>query len=275
MLITATGTLAAGKETALMYRGPFERILPEMAEDGFRGVELHILDSEEMDREMLHSLLEKNGLRLTSIGTGSAYGLRGLNLVDADPAVRKRTILHLAAHMKTLAPWHGLVIVGLIAGRQKDAACSLEEQKERLREALRELDARAGEYGVRVGIELMNRYECDFLHTLAEGEEFLESCGNLPNTVLHVDTVSMNISEADIGRAIRLHGRRIGHVHVADNDRWYPGHGHYDFRETLQALWDVGYDGPLALEAKQHPDVHTAAARSIRYLSTILENLEG
>lgn len=273
MLITATGTLQAGWDGSILYRGEYKDILPLIREDGFEAVELHILDSREIDREALWRLLDDTGLKLTSIGTGSAYGARGYNLVDRDPEVRKATILHLEEHMKTLAPSRGIVIVGLIAGRNKDCGASLDVQKARLAESLQKLDELAGKHGVQIGLEMMNRYECEFLHTIGEGIEYLDSIGNLTHTALHIDTVSMNISESDIGAAIRAGKGRICHVHAADNDRWYAGHGHYNFRETLQALKDIGYDGALALEQKMHPDTRTAAKLSLQYLQALLNVL--
>ncbi|MDD3213112.1 MAG: sugar phosphate isomerase/epimerase, partial [Eubacteriales bacterium] len=271
MLISATGKLAADEGDSILYRGPYQTILPWIAEDGFQGVELHMLDSRETDREALWKLLSQNHLTLTSVGTGSAYGARGYNLVDRDPDIRRETIRHLQAHMVTLAPSHGVLIVGLIAGRNRDCGAPIEEQKRRLAEALRELDDLAGRSGVTVGLEMMNRYECDFLYTVDEGIRFLDGVGGLTHTKLHIDTVSMNISEADIGAVIRAGRGYIGHVHICDNDRCYPGHGHYNFRETLQALKDIGYNGALALEEKPFPDTRTAARRSLAYLNAVMD----
>lgn len=270
MLIAATGKLTVAEGDSILYRGPYPVILPQMAEDGFRGVELHILDSREIDREALWKQLAQARLTLTSIGTGSAYGARGYNLVDRDPAVRRETVRHLEAHMVTLAPSRGVLIVGLIAGRNRDCGVPLADQKGRLAEALQELDMLAGREGVTVGLEMMNRYECDFLYTIAEGMAYLDDIGGLAHTMLHIDTVSMNISEGDIGAAIRAGRGRIGHVHLCDNDRCYPGHGHYNFAETLQALNDIGYTGALALEEKPLPDTRTAARRSLAYLRAAL-----
>ena len=273
MRIAATGALEAGPDSSILYRGAYTDILSRMKNDGFDAAELHILDSREIDREALWRDLKGLDMVLTSVGTGSVYGARGYNLVGKDPDVRKKAIAHLEEHMITLSPFGGVLIVGLIAGRAWDAEAPLDVQKERLAESLRELDRLAGKHAVTVGLEMMNRYECDFLHTIGEGIAFLDACGSLKNTAIHIDTVSMNISERDIGAAIRAGRGRICHVHLADNDRWYPGHAHYDFRETLQALKDIGYDGALALEMKMHPDTRTAARLSLRYLNAVLSIL--
>lgn len=74
MLIAATGALEAGPDSPILYRGSFETMLPQIRQDGFEAVELHLLDSRQLDLEVLWRLLEENHLRLTSVGTGSAYG---------------------------------------------------------------------------------------------------------------------------------------------------------------------------------------------------------
>ena len=115
MKIAATGTLNR-EGNFLLYHGPYEEILPRMAEDGYDAVELHIYDSGEIDREALWKALDASRVTLTSIGTGSIYEGRHYNLGDRDPKVREAAIRHLEKHMITAGPYGGLVIIGLIAG---------------------------------------------------------------------------------------------------------------------------------------------------------------
>lgn len=268
MIISTTGTLSQD-DNFLVYHGPYAEIIPQMAEDGYQGVEMHIFDSAEIDRQELWSLLKKYNIRLTSIGTGSVYGRLHYSLGAADPAVRKAAIRHLEQHMVTAAPDQALVILGLVAGRFSDCHDDGEEFKKNLTDSLHKLDDLAVHYQVRLGFEIMNRFESDYLTTIAEGVEYLKK-EKFQKLLLHIDTVHMNIEEAHIGDAIRAGKGYIGHVHVADNDRWYPGHAHYDFLETIQALKKIGYDGALALETNCEPDTRTCARKSLEYLKRIL-----
>ena len=161
------------------------------------------------------------------------------------------------------------MILGLVAGRFSDCHDDGEEFKKNLTDSLHKLDDLAVHYQVRLGFEIMNRFESDYLTTIAEGVEYLKK-EKFQKLLLHIDTVHMNIEEAHIGDAIRAGKGYIGHVHVADNDRWYPGHAHYDFQETIQALKEIGYDGALALETNCEPDTRTCARKSLEYLKRIL-----
>lgn len=71
MTIAATASTAAGGDDPILFRGPFEETIPQMAALGYRAVELHIYDSDQIDRERLYRLLAENHVVLTSIGTGS------------------------------------------------------------------------------------------------------------------------------------------------------------------------------------------------------------
>lgn len=106
----------------------------------------------------------------------------------------------------------------------------------------------AGKYQVYSwGLEVINRYESDVINTVKEGLEFLEMVGS-PWLQLHLDTYHMNIEESDIKKSIQSAKGKICHVHVADNDRWFVGHGHYDFAETLGALKEIGYTGAVSVD---------------------------
>lgn len=273
MIIATTGSLQAGPNAPVVYRGAYETIFPMMAEDGYRGVELHIRDSREIDRGKLSKVLQRNGLTLTSIGTGAAYGAWHLNIADHDQAIRKRAIQCLREHMITAESYHGLIIIGSMQGRFQDAQ-SPEEFMWNVEESLYELDRLAQQHDVTVGYEIMNHYESDFLFRIKDGVKFMEE-HSFARIGLHIDTVHMNIDESDLGNAIRGAGKWIRHVHLADNDRYYPGHGHLNFREILQGLKDIGYDGALALETFCRPESRICARKSLAYLNFIMEEVYG
>lgn len=271
MMIATTGTSQIGGDF-LVYHGPYREIIPRMAAAGYKGVEMHIFDSAEIDRRELWNILKENGMVLTSIGTGSVYERLHYNLGDFDPAVRKAAIRHLEQHMITAEPDHGVVIIGLIAGRYSDCKENEELFKKNLTESLYCLDELAQHHDVHLGFEIMNRFESDYLTKIEEGVEYLKD-QSFKRILLHLDTVHMNIEEADIYQAILSARGYVGHVHIADNDRWYPGHGHYNFREILRALKDIGYEGALALETNNKPSEDESARKGLIYLEEILKTI--
>ncbi len=271
MMIATTGTLTLGSEF-LVYHGPWGEIIPRMAAAGYRGAEMHIFDSAEIDRKELWDLLKAHGMVLTSIGTGSVYERLHYCLGAGDPAVRKAAIRHLEQHMITAEPDHALVILGLIAGRYSDCGGNGAEFQRNLTDSLYQLDELAAKHDVRLGLEIMNRFESDFLTKIQDGVAYVKA-NDFQRIKLHLDTVHMNIEEGDIRQAILGAKGYVGHVHIADNDRWYPGHGHYDFLGTLTALKEIGYNGVLALETNCLPSEDVSAKKSLEYLSRMWKDL--
>jgi sugar phosphate isomerase/epimerase len=80
----------------------------------------------------------------------------------------------------------------------------------------------------------------------------------------------MNIEEDQIGQNIIAAGKHIGHVHLADSNRGYPGTGHYDFAETFAALQAAGYRGALAVECLALPTPEIAAQGAYDAMQAIL-----
>jgi D-psicose/D-tagatose/L-ribulose 3-epimerase len=135
------------------------------------------------------------------------------------------------------------------------------EERERQRdwavEGLREVADYAGERGVRLAIEPINRFETDLINTT---EQALDLCARIgrDNVGLLLDTFHMSIEEKSIPGAIRLAGDHLFHVHSCENDRGTPGTGQVPWTEVLSALEEIAYDGQLVIESFT-PDVHEIA----------------
>lgn len=253
----------------IVFRGDWEECFLQIEKLGYDGVELHIHDSSQINRVELKKLLTRYHLDLTSIGTGTAYGVDHIFLSSEQEIVRNQAINRVKEHVLTAKDYdHAVVILGLITGKVSD--CSSRSQfEENLKDSLGLCSEFAAEHGVYLGLEVLNRYEGEYFNTIEQGLVLLEQM-NAPFLKLHIDTYHMNIEEGKIGAAIRKARGKICHVHLADSDRWYAGHGHYDFRETIDALKDIGYSHALAVESLSYPDSISAAKASFDTLKPLL-----
>lgn len=123
------------------------------------------------------------------------------------------------------------------------------ESRAKLVEALIELGRHGEQVGAKVFLEPLNRYEDYLVNTLADAVSIVEEVASSAVTVI-ADTFHMSIEEAHPGAAIRKAGPHIEHVQLGDSDRLEPGHGHYDWTDTLDALQAIGYEGWLAMECR-------------------------
>jgi D-psicose/D-tagatose/L-ribulose 3-epimerase len=120
----------------------------------------------------------------------------------------------------------------------------------------------AGERGVKLAIEPLNRYETSLINTVEQGLELLgrvdsRACGLL------LDTFHMNVEEKDPAAAARAAGERIAHVHACGTDRGSPGADSFRWPEFLAALEDAGYAGPMCIESFTAANEVIATAASI------------
>ena len=109
-------------------------------------------------------------------------------------------------------------------------------------------DSYAGERGVRLALEPLNRFETDLINVVEQGLALCAAVGS-PHLGLHLDTFHMHLEERDSGAAIRAAGDRLFHFHACENDRGVPGRGQVEWGAVADALFDIEYDGAVVIES--------------------------
>jgi len=107
----------------------------------------------------------------------------------------------------------------------------------------------AAENGITIVVEPLNRAECNFINSLAEGAAIVRSV-NHPSVRLLADIYHM-MREDEGPQEIRNHAAIIRHVHIAERKtRSAPGVAGDDFLPYLRALKESGYTGDISLECR-------------------------
>ena len=257
----------------VVFTGDLEYAARRCAELGYDGLELQLRDPDSLDRNLLFSLLERYGLRVSAIATGLEYTLGGLSMISDDEKVRAELRRRIFADIALAQQLGCPVIVGCIRGNIP-AASDRERFLVRFREEMLLYSNEAQERGVNIVLEAINFYINNYLCTVQETCDFIDSLGR-ENVKVHVDTHHMAIEENDMIRAVELAGKRIGYVHLAENNRMYPGNSCIDFPGVLKALEKTGYKGWVTFEIIPEPDADTAAAKSIEYIASISSDSKG
>lgn len=188
---------------------------------------------------------EKN-LTLTA-----GYGpTKAENLCSEDPEAVKRAM----TFFKDLLPKLSLMDIKILGGGlysywPVDFSLNNDKEGDRARaiKNLKELSKTAEEYDVTLGMEVLNRYEGYILNTCDEAIDFVDEIGS-SHVKIMLDTFHMNIEEDNIAAAIRKAGRRLGHLHLGEQNRMVPGKGSLPWGEIGQALRDIRYEGAAVME---------------------------
>ena len=232
---------------------------------GYAGLEFHTRENAPLDIAKIKEVSAGCGGRIIAIVTGRLYTQGKLSLLDDDASVAQAAHKGMRDYID-LAQAFGVadIIIGWGKGKiPPDGERGLYMQ--RLAEHLRSLGDYARPKGVRINLEVLNRYETNLLNTAEETCSFFEEYG-LDNCFAHLDTFHMNIEESDPFAAIRRCGDRLGYFHVADNTRRCPGSGQLDFTRTLATLKEIGYTGYVTVECFPGSDGTATAQKAIEYL---------
>lgn len=267
MKYAITGAVNTTYKQPIVLNGEFTDIILSAKELGYDGVELHTNSPIELLSADVQNMLSNTGMLLTSIGTGSSYTQDNLSLSSEDENTRIKAVKRMFEYIDVAEITNSVVIIGLIKGKISEAK-SEEVFKQRLTKSLEELNVYASKRNVQLAIEVINRYESDFINTIESGVRYLDSV-KLSHVGLHIDTYHMNIEERNNVKSIILAGNRIKHVHLADSDRNYLGSGHIDFSSIFNALKSIDYQGALAVESLPNPERCESAEKSILEINKI------
>jgi sugar phosphate isomerase/epimerase len=248
----------------ILLQGDICATIKAAAALGYQGLEVHMREDAPLNYEAINRAAAEQGIKLSAIVTGRLTTQGQVNLVDDRPYITDAAMKGLREYIQMAAKLHTDLIIGWIKGRIPEGA-DADPYLARLARNLTAICREASERGVKVFVEVINRYEVNIFTTAHETLRFLEQW-EIPNCFVHLDTFHMNIDETDPLGAIRVCGKRLGYVHVADNTRLYPGSGMLNFKSYFSALDEIGYGGFISVECLPWPDGKTAAQKALDHL---------
>ena len=223
-------------------------LAPRVRHFGFDVIELPIEHLGDWDPGRARDLLDGLALHATTCAVMSP----DRDLVSDDQAVIESTQAYIRGATDMAAAVGARSLAGPIYSpvgktwpmnaQQRAAAIG------RLVESLRPLADYAGERGVTLALEPLNRFETSFVNTAEQVMEVVDQVDSPALGVL-LDTFHMNIEEHDPAAAIRICGRRVAHFHACGCDRGAPGDDQIPWPKIATALHDAGYEGPIVIES--------------------------
>lgn len=248
----------------LLWAAKFDRetvdLIPKVAEMGFNGVEIPIFDPATVD--IPHT---KAALRDTDLHPmGCAIMTADRNPIHEDVSIRENGKDYLKRTIDILAELGGDTLVGpvysavgALVGRGRN-----QQEWDWCVDILGEVAEFAGQRGVTIAVEPLNRFEAYFLNIAADAIKLVTAV-NSPFFKIHLDTFHMNIEEKNLGQAITNTGELLHHLHACENDRGTPGTGLVDWEEVFSALAEIRYDRWLVIESFTPAVKEIAAATAI------------
>lgn len=215
---------------------------------GFDVLEICIEDPATIPAAQTREYLDRHGIEALVCG---AFG-PNRDISSDDPDIREQGLAYIKTCVDLAVELGSPLVSGPMYSATGKTRLLAPDEKERqwnyAVDNLKRAADYAGQRGVRLAVEPLNRFETDLINTVEQGLELIERVGQ-PNVGFLLDTFHMNLEEKKIGEAIRMAGKHIFNFHACENDRSIPGTGHVPWDEVSQALKDVGYDGYVVIEA--------------------------
>ena len=140
-----------------------------------------------------------------------------------------------------------VLVLGSSGSRSIPEGFSREEAEEQFVGFLKAIAPAAEKYGVKVGIEPLQKDETNFINTVREGAAIARKTGS-PNICVIADLFHM-AREKEGPDAIIDSADKLVHCHIAEcGERTAPGVAGDDFTPYFKALKDIRYTGRISIE---------------------------
>lgn len=243
-----------------------EKLAPHVRQLGFDWIEVPLESLDDLDHRRGAEIIREHSLEVSCC---AAMG-PDRDLIHPDKAIRDNGMAYLKGAIRATHTLGATNLVGPLYSAVGRTWQSTAEERARdtelLVENLGELARFAGEHGVMLCVEPLNRFETSFINLAEQAIPIVDRVGH-PNCQMMLDTFHMNIEEKSLGDAIRSVGPRLKHVHACENDRGAPGSGNVTWDEVAAGLKDIGYDGPVVIES------FTSKVKSIARAAAIWRSL--
>lgn len=239
---------------------PLLPLISRASEAGFEIAEFPLLFPDNLPLRKLRLELDRLGLG-ASCGTGLGPET---DITHPDRAVREAGLDHIRACLEGAAVLGSPVLGGLTYapwGLFPEDDWNL--RRDRCVSSLQEAAVIAGDLGVQLCLEVVNRFEGYLLNTVRQGLDLLRRVDS-PYLSLHLDTFHLNIEADSIAESIREAGPHLGHFHCVANNRKRPGAGHIPWDEIWDALDGISYRGYLVAETFVNPSGEVGRGMAIR-----------
>ena len=193
----------------------------------------------------------------------TANQLTDADLSSVDPQIRRRGQDRLRLSIRLARDMGSSQINGVIYGPLcKAEAPASPASRDACAESLATLADEAKVAGVRLALEVVNRYESNMLNTAEQAVALIKQTGS-DNLFVHLDTFHMNIEETDMITALRCARPYLAYFELDQNHRGDFLDGHIPLRPLLDELMESGYGGMIGVEAFSSSILSPETARAL------------
>lgn len=237
---------------SLAWQSPFkdaQELFAKAKKYGCDIFEIAVEDWSTLDADAINAAKENTGIETPTIC--GAFG-ETRDISSDNPEYRNLGLQYIKDMVDFCVKINAKVIAGpMYSAVGKARQISADEKRQQWDWAVEYLKVAAkyaADNGIRLAIEPLNRFETDFINTVAQGLDLIDRIGE-SNVGFLLDSFHMNIEENNIPAAIRSAKGKIYDFHTCANDRGTPGEDNFNWPAIRDAIRDAGYDDYCLIES--------------------------
>ena len=268
----------------------FKPYIRKVKDLGFDQLEINggtVVRLGESEQKQLADMAADEGVVLSyGIGLQKPYDVSSL-----DETVRRRGIKFMKEMIRSVSRMGGGMIGGTVHSCWPASLPEGTEDKtpmwRKSVESMGELAPFAHDHGVKLNVEVINRFEQFLINDSHEALRYVQEVDH-PACGILLDTFHMNIEEDSFSEAIQRVGPYLTALHLGETNRKTPGTGRIPWGEIKDALDAAGFDGPLVMEPFvmkggqigrdiavwrdliEHPDLDALASQAASFVKAAL-----
>lgn len=222
----------------------------QLAQDlGFDGIELWAENLDERLMDVAMALNERD-LEVASLHLGAVDGYLSPDITTREAAIgymrhAMATAVDLQCHNVVFVPhWGKLTVPDLTPHRSAEEIAS-----DLMIWLLRTVSDLAYALGTTLHMQPRHRYLTEFMNTMVQAVKFSDAIKDNPHVRIAPHLFDMALEEDDVAAMLRLHGKRLGYLYLADSNGRLPGQGLYDWAKIAEAIQASDYEGWLCISA--------------------------
>ena len=215
---------------------------------GYDTVEIGVTDWSDKNVKSINNGLKENDLNCIVCGIPGPDE----SIISPDENIQKKGVEFIKGLVDLCNKFNSKMLVGPTYSVGKYPELIKPDKRKKAWESctknLKILGKYAGECGVKIAIEPLNRYETAFLNMAEDAVNLIKEVDD-PNIGVQLDVYHMNIEEKNLEDAIVRTGKYLFHMHVPEHDRGTPGTGHTDWNGVAKGLKKISFKECIVIES--------------------------
>ena len=248
-------------------QGNFVENISILADIGYDGVEVSTCKPLNIDLKMLDRETSSRKLEIAAIHTAAIGFQDKLWLCHKDESIRGEALERLKQAIDVAAHFSVDVLVGSFRGKLGDEI-PREISEAWMLDAFKKSSEYAADRGSKVLFEPQAKFSVDFGFTAQDGVNFAKKLDS-PGFGIMLDTFHMNIEDASFAKSIFEAREHLSYLQISDSNRLYPGAGHINFGEIVNALKGIDFRGFMSMQILREPNYYDAAKLGLMHMRSL------